>query len=175
MAHRVHLSATTCLTPPAFLCSRKGLPFTAQRVTNLRTHYQIAGRTRAKLDRENVHTVQQAAAIQEVSRDTVVAWIEMGLLRASQVTSGAPWRVEVTEADRRRLSAADAPQGWLPLKGAAHVLGVSQQTVLQKLKSGQLEGVRVRVGARTAWRIRVDSGAYSDQPTLFDKPARESL
>jgi excisionase family DNA binding protein len=145
----------------------KGLPFTAGRVTNLRSHYGMAGRTRGKLDRENVYTVQQAAAVLGVSRDTVVAWIEMGLLRAAQVTSGAPWRVEVTEADRRRLSAADAPEGRLPLKGAAQVLGVSQQTVLQRLKSGPLEGVRVHVGARTAWRIHVKSEAYNDQPALF--------
>ena len=59
---------------------------------------------------------------------------------------GAPWRVQVTELDRHRLAAADAPAGWLPLKGAARVLGVSQQTVVEKLKRIELEGVRVRVG-----------------------------
>ena len=54
---------------------------------------------------------------------------------------GAPWRVQVTELDRHRLAAADAPAGWLPLKGAARVLGVSQQTVVEKLKRIELEGV----------------------------------
>ena len=43
----------------------------------------------------------------------------------------------------------------MTLKAAAAALGVSQPTVLQRLKSGQLEGVRVRTGRRTAWRIRL--------------------
>ena len=47
-------------------------------------------------------------------------------------------------------------------------MGVSQQTVLQKLKSGELEGVRMRVGARTAWRIHFDSMRYDNQVNLFD-------
>ena len=89
-------------------------------------------------------------------------------LKGSQITSGAPWRVQVSESDRRRLTAADAPEGWLPLKGAAQALGVSQQSVLEKLKCGELEGVRVQVGARTAWRIRVDSACCDHQATLFD-------
>jgi len=56
---------------------------------------------------------------------------------------------------------------WLTLKKAAFVLGVSQQTVLQKLKSGQLKGVRVRTGQRSAWRIQVPTDTYSNQQTLF--------
>ena len=94
-------------------------------------------------------------------------WIELGLLKGSQITLGAPWRVELTEADCQRLTAGDAPAGWLTLKAAAQALGVSQQTVLNKLNYGELEGVRVQVGARTAWRIRVDSACYDDQPSLF--------
>ena len=94
--------------------------------------------------------VEQAAELLGVTGGTVVSWIELGLLKGSQITSGAPWRVQVSESDRRRLTAADAPEGWLPLKGAAQALGVSQQSVLEKLKCGELEGVRVQVGARTA-------------------------
>jgi hypothetical protein len=44
---------------------------------------------------------------------------------------------------------------------------VSQQTVLNKLKSGELNGVRVRVGTRSAWRIQVDSTRYDHQAGLF--------
>ena len=94
--------------------------------------------------------------------------IETGLLRASQLTSGAPWRVEVSEEDRRRLTAAEAPKGWLPLKGAAQALGVTQQTVVNKLKCGELQGVRVCVGARTSRRICVDSIGCEGQGSLFD-------
>ena len=69
---------------------------------------------------------------------------------------------------QQRLAASEAPQGWLPLKGAAQALGVSQQTVVDKLQRGELAAVRVQVGARTAWRIRVDSGPSDIQMTLFD-------
>lgn len=69
--------------------------------------------------------------------------------------------------DQRRLTAADAPEGWLPLKGAARALGVSQKTVLQKLSSGELEGVRVRTGRRTGWRIRVQATTCDQEATLF--------
>lgn len=38
------------------------------------------------------------------------------------------------------------------MNGAARVIGVSQQTFVQKLKSAELEGGRVQTGRRTAWR-----------------------
>lgn len=144
-----------------------GLPFTPRRVTSLRMTHEIAGTTRAKLPAEHVYTAEQAAEILGVSPATITRWLAAGLLRGSQIMSGAPWRVQVTEDDHRRLTAADAPDGWLPLRSAARTLGVSQQTVLQRLKSGQLEGVRVRNGGRTAWRIHVPSTSYAIRPTLF--------
>ncbi len=138
-------------------------------MTNIRYRYDIPGHIRAKLGGdEHLYTVEQAAQLLAVSRKTLDNWIATGLLRARQLTQGAPWRVEVSEADRRRLGATEAPQGWLALKGAASALGVSQQTVLNKLKSGELSGVRVRVGARSAWRIQVDSTICDTQTGLFD-------
>ena len=92
----------------------------------------------------------------------------MGLLRGSQMTPAAPWRVRVTEEDRRRLSAGDSADGWLPLKGAAQRLGVSQQTVLQRIKAGELQAVRVHVGRRSGWRILVPKATPNQQPLLFD-------
>jgi len=89
-------------------------------------------------------------------------------LKGSQITPGAPWRVELTDDDCRRLTAGDAPVGWLTLKAPAQASGISQQTVVNKLNTGELEGIRVQAGARTAWRIRVDSIGYDRQQTLFD-------
>jgi len=146
----------------------KGLPFTLRRVTSLRGNHDIPGTAARKLEGEDVYTAEQAAKILGVCHTTAIRWVEEGLLRGSQLTSGAPWRVRVTEEDRRRLAAADAPEGWLPLKGAARALGVSLQTVLQRLKSGQLEGVRVRVGRRSGWRIRIPVTTYDRQPGLFE-------
>jgi hypothetical protein len=145
----------------------KGLSFTARHVTNLRYNYGIEGSAARKLDGEDVYTAEEAARLFDVVPGTVVRWVEVGLLKGSQLTSGAPWKVRVTEEDKKRLTAADAPEGWLPLKGAAQALGVSQKTVLQKLTSGELEGVRVSVGRRTGWRICVPAKTYDQENTLF--------
>jgi len=80
----------------------------------------------------------------------------------------SPWRVRVTEEDRRRLSVADSADGWLPLKGAPQMLGVTQQTVLQRIKAGQLQAVRVRTRRRSAWRILVPKATADQQPLPFD-------
>jgi len=158
-----------CILNRKKLRTAKGLAFTAHRVSNMRHVHGIeiatAGR---RLQGEDVYTAQQAAGLLGVDRGTVIRWVETGLLRGSQFTKAAPWRVRVTEQDRRRLTAADSPDGWLPLKGAAHVLGVSQQTVLQRLKAAELEGVRVHVGRRSAWRILIPEPARQQQQPLFD-------
>ena len=151
------------------LRTSKGLPFTATRVSRFRYPHGLPGTKQARLEDDHVYSPEQAAALLEVNRGTVIRWIQAGLLRGSQLLPEAPWKVEVTGADLRRLKATDAPPGWLPLKGAAQALGVSQQTVLQRLKSGQLEGVRVRVGRRSSWRIRVSSTTYDKQPPLFSE------
>jgi hypothetical protein len=150
------------------LKTAKGLAFRARHVTNLRVRRGIAGSSARTMRGSDVYTASQAAEILEVTPSTVVRWVSAGLLQGSQVTSGAPWKVKVTDADRTRFTACDAPEGWLPLKGAATALGMSQQAVLQKLKSGDLEGKRVRVGRRIGWRIRVPATTYDDSPTLFD-------
>jgi len=93
--------------------------------------------------------------------------VEAGMLNGSQLTSNAPWRIRVTSQDIAKLTAQEAPDGWLPLKGAALVLGVSQQTVLQRLKSGELEGVRVQTGRRTSWRINVTATSCKEEESLF--------
>ena len=145
----------------------KGLSFTARHVTNLRYNYDIEGSAARKLDGEDVYTAEEAARLFDVVPGTVVRWVEAGLLKGSQLTSGAPWKVQVTREDKERLTAAHAPEGWLPLKGAAKALGVSQKTILQKLTSSELEGVRVRVGGRTGWRIRVVATTCDEENSLF--------
>jgi len=145
----------------------KGLAFTAHRVANLRKTHGIAPGSRVPRSGEDICTAQQAAERLGVDRSTVNRWIQAGLLKGDQVTPGAPWRIQVTADDVRRLTASDTPRDWVSLKGAAAALGVSQQTVVQRLKSGQLEGIRVQEGRRTAWRIHLLSTSYDDQGTLF--------
>jgi len=88
-------------------------------------------------------------------------------LQGSQVTRGAPWSIRVTDKDIKRLTSTEEPEGWLTLKAAALVLKTSQQTVLQRLKEGKLEGIRVQTGRRTAWRVRVIKEEIDAQQSLF--------
>jgi excisionase family DNA binding protein len=145
----------------------KGHAFKAYHVSNVRHGYQIAKGPSIPVRGEDVHTAEEAAELLGVSRGTVIRWVEEGLLRGRQLTDGAPWRIQVRPEDLARLKPADADPAWLPLKGAAQVMGVSQQTVLQKLKCGELEGVRVQTGGRTAWRIHLPKGSCDNQPTLL--------
>jgi excisionase family DNA binding protein len=145
----------------------KGHAFKAYHVANVRHGYGIVKGPCVPVQGENIYTAEEAAELLGVSRDTVVRWVEAGLVRGRQMTEGAPWRIEVRPEDIARLKPIDADPAWLPLKGAARVMGVSQQTVLQKLKSGELEGVRVQTGRRSAWRIHLPRGAYDNQPTLL--------
>ena len=150
-----------------------GLVFTAHRVSNLRHSHGIEiGTLGQKGQSQDTYTAEEAARLLGVHRCTVTRWVEVGLLHGSQVTPAAPWRVRVTEQDRQRLSiAAGSADGWLPLKGAAQVLRVSQQTVLQRIKTGELQAVRVHVRRRAAWRILVTDKTQHHAPSLlFDAP-----
>ena len=147
-----------------------GLVFTASRVAGLRNKHGIAPGLAVPVKGENIYTAFEAGRILGVDRGSVIRWVEAGLLKGSQVMAGATWRIQLSEEDRQRLTASNVPEGWLPLKRAALALGLSYQSVLQKLKSGELEGVRVRVGGRSAWRIRTLQRTYDDQPSLFAQP-----
>ena len=47
------------------------------------------------------------------------------------------------------------------------MLGVSQQTVLQRIKAGELQAVRVHVRRRSAWRILVPEKTQDQTPLLL--------
>jgi len=57
-----------------------------------------------------------------------------------------------------------APEGYVPMVDAMRLLGVSRQTVLQRVKRGDLSAVHVRSGRRKGLRIKV----LDTQPTLFN-------
>jgi hypothetical protein len=152
------------------LLTSKGLTFTGRHVTNLRYNHGIDGSRARTLDGEDVYTTEEASRIFGVVPGTIVRWVEAGLLKASQLTPGASWRVRVREEDRRRLMTAEAPADWLGLKAAARALHLGQTAVLQKVSTGEIEGVRVRTGRRTGWRISVAATTYDQEPSLFDSP-----
>jgi hypothetical protein len=85
---------------------------------------------------------------------TVHRWLADGFIAGEQPTPGAPWRIRVTDELRARF-VEQAPEGWLPMLEATMTLGVSRQTVLQRVKRGELRAVHVRSGRRKGLRIEV--------------------
>ncbi len=94
-----------------------------------------------------------------IAPSTQLRWLDDGFVAGEQITPGAPWRIRLTEELRGMLTDS-TPDGWVPLGYATQALGVSRQTVLQKVKRGELHAVPTRAGRRRDLRIEV--------PTLQD-------
>ena len=134
-----------------------GMRFTTNRVCSLRTHWGIARveqRGANADDDGDLVTVQKAAELLDVTPSTVHRWINDGFIAAEQLTPGAPWRIRVTDQLRSRF-VEQAPAGYVPMLEATKILGVSRQTVLQRVKRGELDAVHVRRGRRKGLRIHV--------------------
>jgi hypothetical protein len=76
----------------------------------------------------------------------------------------APWQNRITDELRTRI-VEQAPPEYLPMLETTRKLGVSRQTVLQRVKRGELEAVLVRQGRRKGLRIKV----IDQMPDLFEE------
>ena len=111
-----------------------------------------------------VATIRKAARILGLNTSTIHRWLADGFIAGEQVTPGAPWQIRITDELRARV-VAEAPPNYLPMLETTMKLGVSRQTVLQRVKRGELEAVLVRQGRRKGLRIRV----VDQQPPLFEQ------
>ena len=141
----------------------RGMRFTANRVCSLRTHWEIPRCERTDSSDGELVTVQKAAELLGIAASTVHRWINDGFIAAEQITPGAPWQIRVTD-DLRARFVEEAPAGYVAMLEATRILGVSRQTVLQRVKRGELHAVHVRSGRRKGLRIHVPEA----HPTLFD-------
>ena len=144
-----------------------GESFTASRVAGLRQHWKIPGCQRPSTPPEGeLLTVQAAAARLGVAPSTLLRWIGDGFIGGEQVTPGAPWRIRLTQ-QLKDLVVPQAPPGYVSMPEAMRLLGVSRQTVMQRVKRGELSVVHVSCGKQKGLRIRV----VDDQPQLFAAPS----
>lgn len=145
----------------------RGNRFTVNTVANLRRYWKIACFVRSSTppDGELV-TVEKAAEILEVVPSTVHRWLTDGFIAGEQLTPGAPWRIRMNEELRARFR-EDETSGYVPMIQATKVLGVTRQTVLQRVKRGELQAIHIHRGKRKGLRIKV----LSPQSGLFDNPA----
>lgn len=142
-----------------------GYRFTNNRVGNLRRHWNIPRFQPPKEPpRGELVTVQKAAQILGVAPSTVHRWLADGFIAGEQITPGAPWQIRLTEKLRERF-VQEIPPGYVPMQLATRLLGVSRQTVLQRVKHGELSAVHLSRGKRKGLFIKV----IDAQPTLFKK------
>jgi DNA invertase Pin-like site-specific DNA recombinase len=133
----------------------RGLSYTASRVQSLRHHWNIPCHQPTDQPQEgDLLNVTVAAKQLGIAPSTLLRWLNDGFVAGEQVTPGAPWRIRLTDQLRNML-VDDAPDGWLAIQYATRALGVSRQTVLQRVKRGELEAVLTRSGRRKGLRINV--------------------
>lgn len=133
----------------------RGLRFQGNRVASLRTHWKIPCFVpKDDAGHGELLTIKAAAAELGVATSTIHRLINDGIIAGEQLTPGAPWRIRLTDALKARFN-ADPGEGYLPMREAIKALGVSRQTVLQRVKRGELEAIHVTRGRQKGLRIKV--------------------
>lgn len=131
------------------------LSYTASRVASLRYHWKIPCYQPSDQPPEGELLNVTAAAKQlGIAPSTLLRWLNDGFVAGEQLTPGAPWRIRLTE-ELRNMLVDDAPDGWVAVQYATRALGVSRQTVLQRVKRGELRAVLTRTGRRKGLRIEL--------------------
>jgi predicted DNA-binding transcriptional regulator AlpA len=143
-----------------------GERFTAHQVGSLR-RYRCIPRFQPPAsppDGELV-SLRKAAQILGMNTSSIHRGLADGFIAGEQVTPGAPWQIRITEELRSRI-VPQAPPEYVPMIEATAKLGVSRQTVWQRVKRGELEAMLVREGRRKGLRIKV----VDQQSPLFSNP-----
>jgi DNA invertase Pin-like site-specific DNA recombinase len=142
-----------------------GERFTANQVGSLRRYRNIARfQPPAEPATGELVSIRKAAQILGMNTSSIHRWLADGFIAGEQVTPGAPWQIRITDELRGRI-VQEAPAEYLPMLETTIKLGVSRQTVLQRVKRGELQAVLVRQGRRKGLRIKV----VDQQPALFEQ------
>jgi hypothetical protein len=141
-----------------------GDSFTGNKVGNVRRYWKIPRFEPGSNPTEGeLVTVEKAAKILGMAPSTLHRWLADGFIAGEQITPGAPWQIRMSQEIRDRF-VEEAPEGHVPMLDAVRLLGVSRQTVLQRVKRGELSAVHVRCGKRKGLYIKV----LGIQQHLFD-------
>jgi uncharacterized protein YndB with AHSA1/START domain len=149
--------------------SATGMRFTASIVSSLRGNWGIPRhQPSAEPPVGELATIGRAAEILGIAPSTVHRWLNDGFIAGEQLTPGAPWRIRVTDELRSQFT-DDAPHGWVTMWEAMKSLGVSRQTVLQRVKRGELRAMHLRSGRRKGLRIELPEAPEGAVLSLFDR------
>src|SRR5262249_19409109 len=148
-----------------------GHRFTAHHVGSLRRHWNIARYEPPATPPEGeVVTIKQLAATLDVATSTIHRWLNDGIIAGEQLTPGAPWRIRLTDDLRARV-AEEAPDDFLTMYQTMRLLGVSRQTVWQRVKRGEIKALHVRRGRKKGLRLKV----IRSQSDLFDQTSQAGV
>ena len=132
-----------------------GERFTANQVGSLRRYRDIPRfQPPAEPPSGELVSIRKAAQILGMNTSSIHRWLADGFIAGEQVTPGAPWQIRITDELRARIVQQE-PLGYLPMLEITMKLGVSRQTVLQRVKRGEREAVLLRQGRRKGLRIKV--------------------
>ena len=147
--------------------SAYGHRFDANTVGNLRRHWKIPRfRPSPEPAKGELMTIRKAAAILGVAPSTIHRALNDGAIAGEQLTVGAPWRIQLTNELRARFS-DEAPPDYFTMYQTMRRLGVSRQTVWQRVKRGELEALYVTRGRQKGLRIKL----IQTQSELFGYPS----
>ena len=141
-----------------------GHRFETNHVGSLRNHWNIPCFERGTEEPDGeLLTIRKAAAALGIAPSTLHRLLDDGIIAGEQPTPGAPWRIRLTDALVARFK-GEAGDDFLPMREATRALRVSRQTVLQRVKRGELEAVHIVRGKQKGLRIKV----IDHQPRLFN-------
>jgi predicted DNA-binding transcriptional regulator AlpA len=140
-----------------------GHRFEVSHVGNLRRRWNIPQfKPTAEAPDGELLTIRKAAVVLGVAPSTIHRLLNDGIIAGEQLTPGAPWRIRLTDELMARFN-GEPGNGFLPMREAMRVLGVSRQTVLQRVKRGELAAIHTVRGKQKGLRIKV----IDRQPELF--------
>ena len=135
-----------------------GLRFTRERVNALRQSRGIpAAPARSAREGDNSAVIMSLTEAQRelgVADRTLYRWLRDGFIAGFQLTPGGPWHIRVDDELRAKI-VPELPPGWVDLKQAAVMLGVARQTVLDRVKRGELRAIHVSRGRRSGLAIEI--------------------
>ena len=142
----------------------RGHRFEANRVASLRTHWRIpCFQRKPEIANGDVMTIAAAAVALNVAPSTLHRWLNDGLIVGEQVTPGAPWQIRMTDELKARFTAS-AGEGFITMQEATRTLGITRQTVLHRVKRGEIKAAHITRGGKTGLRIKLPDR----QPSLFE-------
>lgn len=148
-----------------------GLRFTANRVGSLRTHWVIPRfQPSSNPPQGELVNIRGAAKLLGVAPSTLHRHLNDGIIPGEQITPGAPWRIRMND-ELRAHYVEKAPEGYVPIVDAMRSLGVTRQTVLQRVKRGEIKAIHVSRGRRKGLRIKVPDAL----PGLFDRTQTDGV